>query len=385
MSEVAELYASRMLRLAAIFVVSSFISIYLYQHGYGIVTIGFVWAAFFFTKSLFALPSAMLVGWIGPKHVTLVANIMYIPAMIGFATVPQFGFAVLIPSLILQAISSTMYGVAYYVDFSKVKSVDHAGKEIGFMNIIEKLTAGVSPLVGGLIAFIWGPEVTIVLSAGLFALAAVPLFRTGEPLTTKVKLNFRGFPWRLLAKHGVAQWAYGIDVFASGTVWSLYTAVVIIGVASDNKVYVIMGLLLSVVFLAALLASYAYGKVIDRKKGGELMELSIVANSITHLIRPFINTPGAAAGINAANEVATTGYTMPYTRAVFDNADISGVRTAYLGLTETISNFGAAVAAVVLALLAMHFGTTQALTSFFFIAAGTALLILTARFPLYKK
>lgn len=383
--EVAELYASRMLRLAAIFIVNSFISIYLFQNGFGIAAIGFVWASFFFAKTFFALPSAMIVGWIGPKHATLAANIIYIPAMIGFAFVPQFGFWVLVPSLLMQGFSATLYSIAYTVDFSKVKSVDHAGKEIGYMNIIEKLTAGLTPLIGGLIAFFWSPQATIILSAVLFALAAAPLFATGEPVTTRVKLQFKGFPWHLLRRHALAQVSYGFDVFSSGNAWALYTAVIVIGISTDNKVYVAIGALMTVVFFAALVASYTYGKVIDKKKGGVLMHFSAVFNSLTHLIRPFVATPGVVAGLNAANEVATTGYTMPYVRAVFDNADLSGLRTTYLGLTETLSNFGAGLAALSLALLASTFGGTTGLTNFFFIAAGMALLILTARFPLYKK
>lgn len=383
--EVAQLYASRMLRLAAIFIVSSFISIYLYQNGYSIATIGLLWMGFFLVKAVCALPSAMLVGWIGPKHTMLVSNIMYIPAIIGVSLVSQFGMNILLPALALQALSTTLYMVAYTVDFSKVKNADHAGKEIGYMNIIEKLTAGLSPLLGGFIAFMWSPEVTLVLSAVLFVFAALPLFRTGEPVSTKVKLKFKGFPWRLLRGHGIAQWAYGFDVFTSGTVWSLFIAVMIIGVAEDNKVYLITGALLSVVFVAALIASYAYGKLIDRKKGGTLMRFSAIANAATHSIRPFVGTPGAIAGLNAASEVATTGYTMPYMRAVFDNADLSGMRTTYLGLTEVVSNLGASMGALALALLAFTIGSDNALTNFFFLSAGSALLILTARFPLYKK
>lgn len=383
--EVAELYASRMLRLAAIFIVSSFISIYLYQNGFSIAAIGLVWALFFFVKALLALPSASLVGWIGPKHATLVANIMYIPAMIGFALVGEHGFIVLIPSLVLQAFSATLYSVAYSVDFSKVKSADHAGKEIGYMNIIEKLTAGLSPLIGGLIAFVWSPEATIILSAVLFALAAGPLFRTGEPVQTRVKLRFRGFPWRLLGRHSAAQVAYGFDVFASGNAWTLYVALVVIGISSDNKVYLVVGLLMTVVFAAALVASYTYGKVIDHRKGGVLMRVAALFSMLTHLSRPFVSTPAAVAGVNAAHEVAATGYMMPYTRAVFDNADISGMRTTYLGLTEMIANLGAGFAGLVLASLAFFFGETTGFTSLFVVAAGMALLILTARFPLYKK
>lgn len=385
-SEVAELYVSRMLRMAAIYLAGSFISIYMYQNGYNIAAIGFFWAAFFLFKSIMSLPVARIIAWIGPKHAILISNLLYIPSMIAFTMLPTAGWWVLIPILVFQGGSAAMYSIAYLVDFSKVKSTEHAGKEIAYMNIFEKLTAGLSPLIGGFIAFIWGPQVVIIIAAILFGLAAAPLLKTGEQVRTNQKLVFRGFPWKLLRDHSLAQFSYGFDVFASGTVWTLFVAVVILGLTADsNEVYAITGVLVSVVFLVAIIASYTYGRIIDRKKGGELMKAGAIANAATHLVRPFVISPVVIAGLNAANELATTAYTLPYTRAVFDNADLSGARATYLGIIETISNFGAGIGALALAFVALAADETFALKAFFFLAAAVALLVLTARFPLYKK
>jgi MFS family permease len=385
-SEVAELYVSRMLRMAALYMAGSFMSIYLYQLGYSITVIGFFWAAFFLFKSIMALPIARFIGWIGPKHAILISNLLYIPAMISFALLPHWGPWLLIVSLVFQAISATMYSIGYLIDFSKVKSVDHAGKEIAYMNIFEKLTTGLSPLIGGFIAFIFGPQVVIIIAAVLFALAAVPLLKTGEQVVVRQKLTFRGFPWQLLRGHALAQFSVGFDVFTSGTVWTLYVAVMILGIATaGDSVYAATGALVSVVFLVAIVASYTYGRLIDRKRGGDLMKAGVIADAVTHLVRPFIGSPVTVAGLNAANELATTGYTLPYTRAMFDNADLSGARVTYLGLTEMLSNFGGSMAALLLGCVAMISNENFALKALFFVTGAVVLLILTARFPLYKK
>lgn len=385
-SEVAELYVSRMLRMAALYMAGSFMSIYLYQLGYSIAVIGFFWAAFFIFKAIIALPLARFIGWVGPKHAILASNLLYIPAMVAFALLSEWGVWLLFVSLIFQAVSATMYSMAYLIDFSKVKSVEHAGKEIAYMNIFEKITTGLSPLIGGFIAWLFGPQVVIIIAAILFALAAGPLFRTGEQVRVKQKLTFKGFPWQLIRGHALAQFSNGFDVFTSGTVWTLYVAVVILGLtATSNDVYAITGILVSVVFIVAIIASYTYGKIIDKRRGGELMKASAVANSLTHLVRPFVVSPVTVAGLNAANELATTGYTLPYTRAVFDNADISGARVTYLGIVEVLSNFGAGIGALILALVATVSTEAFALKSLFFVTAAVVLLVLTARFPLYKK
>jgi MFS family permease len=384
-SEVAELYVSRMLRMAALYIAGAFMSIYMYQIGYSVGQIAIFWSFFYLFKVIVSIPVASLLGKIGPKHGILVSNLLYIPSMIGFAFLPVLGPWLLIPVLILQGTSASMYSIAYSVDFSKVKSLEHAGKEIAYMNIIEKITTSISPLIGGALAYFFGPQVVLFLAAILFALAAIPLFKTGEQVQTNIKLQFRGFPWHLIFQHWMGQVAAGFDVFASGTVWTLYTAILVIGFGSNNQVYIISGILLSVVLVATLVASYLYGRIIDKKGGGLLMKASTVANALTHLMRPFITTPVNVAGINVVNEAATTGYTMPYTRAVFDNADLSGHRTTYLGMVDVLTNFGAFLGAATLGLLVWASTDEFALKSFFFVAGVVVLLVLTSRFSLYKK
>jgi len=384
-SEIAELYASRVLRMLAMHIAASFMSIYLYQQGYSVWMIAAYWCVFFLFKTIISVPMAMLAAWFGPKHGILISNLLFIPSMIAFALAPDYGQWLLAFVILFQGTSSALYSISYAIDFSKVKSVDHAGKEIAYMNIVEKVTTGLSPLVGGIIAYIFGPQVVLIIAAFLFTLAALPLLRTAEQVQPFQKLAFRGFPWHLVRPNIAAQMALGVDVFTSGTVWSLFTAVFIIGIAADNQVYAINGALLSVVMFSALASSYAYGRLIDRNRGRELLKYAAIANALTHFFRPVIGSPLAVAGLNVANEAATTGYSMSYTRGTFDNADLSGRRTTYVGVTEAIANAGAALAAGGLAILTMFMSEQKALENFFYIAAFAVLLIATAKFPLYRK
>jgi MFS family permease len=372
--------------MAALYMAATFMSIYLFQIGYSVVVIALFWTAFFIFKSLMALPIARFVAWFGPKHSALVSNLLYIPAMICFVLLPVYGPWLLLPTAVLQGVSAAMYSISYLINFSKVKSVENAGKEIAYMNIFEKITTGLSPLIGGFIAFIWGPEVVIVIAAILFACAAGPLFKSGEPVQRGQKLQFKGFPWRLFFRHAAGQFVIGFDSVSNGTVWSLYLAVVIFDISTNGDgVYAVMGALVSVVFLVAIIASYTYGRLIDRKRGKELMKAGAIASAVTHVTRPFIISPVAVAGVNASNELAATAISLPYTRGVFDNADLSGVRTTYLGVGEAVSNIGAAVACSVLVLFTYLMGDENALRYYFFVAAGVVLLMLSVRFPLYKK
>jgi MFS family permease len=383
-SEVAELYTSNMLRKLAINISSAFLSVFLIQNGYSIIFIAGFWTAYYFIKIFMAFPAAQYASRFGPKHGILLSNLLYIPAMIAFVFVPNWGLTAIIATGLLQSASATMYSVCYGIDFSKVKSVEHAGKEIAYMNMIEKIATGLSPLVGGLLAYLVSPQATMWAAAILFAVAAIPLLRTSEPPRSRQKLVFRGFPWSVTWRSLVANTGVGFDFIASGTVWLLFISIAILG-TSDNGVYAKLGALLSVILLVALAASYAFGRLIDRRRGGDLLRFSVIGDALTHLVRPFAGSIGVVAGVNVANEMATTGYSMAFTRGTFDTADLSGHRITYLACMEVMANLGAALGGVAFMLLVMLCGDVEGMRMFFFVAAAFVLIIATPKFHLYRR
>jgi MFS family permease len=383
-SEIAELYASRTLRVVAMYIASGFASVYLYEQGYSLIFIMGYWAVYFTIKIPLSFFAAYFAARFGPKHGILVSNLLSIPAMIALGFVPNIGFAAIVVWGIFMSLSVSIYQLCYLVDFSKVKNSDHAGSELGFMNILEKIAIGISPIVGGLIALYFGPQIVMWVAAGFFVLAALPLLNTGEAVRIRQKIKFRGFPWRATGSSLIAQTGVGFDIVTTSHIWGLFIAIIVFPMAGD-EVYVTLGTLSSVTILAAVAASYAYGKLIDRRQGGNLLKMSVVANALVHISRPFAMTPSAIVGTNITNEAATMGYTMAYTRGMFDTADLSGHRIVYLCAIEAVSNFGAALACLTMVACATLLGDYQGLRFFFFFAAAFVLLIGTAHFHLYRR
>lgn len=85
------------------------------------------------------------------------------------------------------------------------------------------------------------------------------------------------------------------------------------------------------------------------------------------------------------NETATTGYTMAFIRGMFDLADRSGHRIAYLLLVEVSLNVGSLLISLVLLGCALVLAAPAALSVSFFIAAALTLSIAFANFPLYRR
>lgn len=382
-SEIAELYTSRTLRVIAISLASGFASVYLFQIGYELIFIMGFWTVFYLTKIPLTFLASFVVARVGPKHGILLSNVLSIPAMISLGFASIFGFSAVIVWGCLTALSASIYQVCYLIDFSKVKNTEHAGKELAFMNILEKIAIGVSPIIGGLIALYFGPSVVMWAAALFYVAAALPLFMTIEPVRTRQKISYRDFPWRTMLRSTVSQVGLGFDVITTGTVWSLFITIVIFPNVGD-EVYVTLGTLSSVTALVAIAASYTYGKIIDRSKGGVLLKAGVVANSMVHVSRAFASSPATIVATNITNEVATAGYTMAYVRGVFDTADQSGHRIVYLSTMEAIANFGGAIGCFMLIVFVSAFGSADGLRYFFFAAALFVFLIGTAKFRLYR-
>jgi len=385
-SEVAELYASRLMRIFALRLVSVFTSIYLLQLGFSILFITLFWAGFYLLKVLFSYPNALQIAAFGPKHATLISNIVSALGMffLPFASDPHYYMVALIAWCALQAYSGSLNDMAYLVDFSKVKSSNHAGKEIGYMNIIEKIATGLSPFIGGALAFMFGPQSVMLVSAILFLLSAVPLFATAEPTKIHGKLQFKGYPWRTTWRSSIAEAAVGVDVYLTNVVWAIFLAVAIFGFES-NKIYAQIGGITSVTIIVALLISYSYGRIIDHRKGGELLRIGAITNSLLHFGRAFVTTPFGAVLMNILNEASTAGYNMPFLRGMFDTADYSGRRIEYLFIAEVMLNFGGFLLALIMGLLVWLLGNQSGMNATFIVGGILTLLIAFPGFALYKK
>ena len=153
----------------------------------------------------------------------------------------------------------------------------------------------------------------------------------------------------------------------------------------QDELYATIGALSSVTLLAALAASYVYGRLIDGHRGRDLLRLSVLLNSIVHLVRPFITTPVGVISNNIANETATTGYAMSFTRAMFDAADNSGNRISYMMGIELAFNMGATLAFGLLFGLLYIMGDADAMKTLFVLSAFVVLIIATPKFAMYRK
>ena len=384
--ELSELYAARVLRTLAMGMIGGFVAIFLYQEGYSLLFIGVYFILYFLVRALASIPSAFFVARFGPKHGTMVSNILFIPSMISLTTTPIFGLWSLGIFLVLNSFSRTLYEICHLVNFSKVKHIEHAGKEIGIMQIVDRMTTALSPLLGGLIAFAFGPQVMIIIAAVILSLAAGPLFYTSEPVKTHQKIFLRGLSIKKIWRNIIASIAVGVDSNISGFQWYLFIFVVIIGASGGNEAYAQIGALGSVALLSGLATAHIFGRVIDKRRGGDLLRYSVIGTAILHFIRPFIQSPAGVAVMNITNEVSTTGYTMPYLKGLFAAADdLPGYRIVYVSIIAAAVCIGDTIAVTTFTALVFLMGDIEGFKSTYLVLAPVTLLIAFHGFAIYKE
>lgn len=243
------------------------------------------------------------------------------------------------------------------------------------MQILERMARLLSPLLGGVVASLFGPYVAVVIAGLLLVASSIPLFLTVEPTKLRGKLEMGGFPWRASLPSLAGQFVFGYEWIVGGMVWTLFVSIFIFDALGQN-VYAVLGGLSSIGILASIVVAWGIGKAVDRHKGGILLAMGAVASSVIHLFRPFVITPAGAAATNIASESSVSAYGMPLMRVMFDVADSSGHRIAYCMFVELSITLGIAAACGLGALLVGLMGEMHGLQSSFLIAAVVELILL---------
>ncbi len=369
---------SRLMMIFALNIVNLFIAVYLYTLGYSLIFITLFFASVILFRAVFLPFAAKYVAYAGPKHGTLVANLLRIPSLVAILFVPQLGIGAIVVYGVFQQMAAGLYTISYLVNFSKVRNLEHSGKELGTMQMLEKAARVISPVIGGILATMYGPVVVIIIAGALFLVSSVPLLRTMEPTKTRSRIAIAGFPWRLTAPSMVAELAIGYDLVASGVVWVLFMAIVIFS-GAGTEVYADLGWLVSVGVLASMFASWFFGKIVDRRQGDVLYTVGALGNAVIHLFRIFANSPAYVAGINIANETMSSAYALPFMRGIFEVADLSGHRILYMTIIQIFEALGSAAACLIFAGLLWLFGQENGFVFFFVTAAACELLLLAFR------
>ncbi len=374
--ELSELYISNMLHTLAIAVLMVFVPFYMYQHGYTPSAIFALFGFYFLTRIFFDFITAFTVARIGPKHTLIISCFLQISAAALLLTVPNMHWSVWVIGIPWGA-SASFFFIAYHTAFSKVKHTLHSGKELGYMQIMDKIGGVIGPVIGGLAGNFLGGRYIFLIATLILIASLWPLFRTSEPVEVHQKLNYYDLPLHKIKRDLVSYIGLGIENTLCINLWPFYVSLF----ALSGSVYFKLGLLSSIAVLVSILSAYGIGRIADAGNARSLLRMSAVVNAVVYAWRPFVTGITGVLATNVANEVVTTGYRLPYTKGFYAAADdLPGFRIVYISSMEAMASIVKCTAWFLLALLATVWSAHTVLIIGFVIASIGSLIITTERF-----
>lgn len=357
--ELTELYTSMMFRSLAIGLVGIFIPLYLYQNGSPIWQILFFYMVMFTVQLLGSPITAFIIARIGPKHTILLSYLFQALSMLGLISLYDRELPIYLIATTL-GITNVLFFTAFHVDFSKIKHSDHGGKEVGWMYIMQKLGLIIGPILGGVIAYMFGSQYIFMVALGILALGVLPLLLTAEPVKTKQKINFNNLKIKDIKPDLISYSAVVLENSVTLVVWPLFIGVIVF---QDNQ-YLQIGSVASISIVASIIMAHAIGNLIDKRKGRVLLRYGAILNAVLHLCRPLVGGYGSVLAVNIINEGVTIAYTLPFTKGVYDAADsLTGQRIVYICTLEALGSFARVLFYGFASLLAFSYGNSK---TFFF-------------------
>lgn len=376
--ELSEIYVSMMFRSLSISLTGIFVPLYMLKIGYPAAAVMMLVTWYFVFRSLvFDVFAGFLTAKIGPKHTILSSYCLLIVSTALFLTLPQIHWPLWVVGGIWGGTSS-LFCIPFHVDFSKIKHKAHGGKELGYVQIMEKIGGVVGPLVGGLVATLFGGQYIFLAAIALLFIGGLPLLRTGEQVSLNQPMGFHTLNLKQIKRDLLSFMPYGIELTITGSLWPLYLGLFVL---ASGAAYAKLGVLASVSVLASMAAAYSIGKLIDKHQGRKLLRFGAIANAILHLFRPYITTYPSALLVNTINEGVTVAYHMPYTKGMYDAADdLPEHRITYFVAMEMVGSIAKAVVWLTLTLLVTFYSDYSVIRIGFLIGAITSLLIMSEKF-----
>ena len=343
--EMAVLYVSKNMRVFATKLTSTFSLIYIYKFTHSIWIVPICILIYYIAKFVGSIVALFYISKNGPKHGMLLANILFIPALVLMASMGIFGkemgLVIALISAVFKGISTSVENISYNVDFSKAKTAKKVGKQLGISYILEHISSSITPAVGGFLAIFFGVEKLFVVSSVILVLTTIPLLTTKERVKPVRKISFRGFPWQNYKHLLVICYSCGM-AWNSLYIWSFFAPVFLL---KGINAYGSAGVLSSISSIAALVSAFIYGKVIDKNKERGLLKIGAVFMGLVFSLRIFISSNPLLLGIlEIIAAMAMNGFNMANFKGLYGEADESGMRMQYLFLYEIGMNTVSVVA-----------------------------------------
>lgn len=280
--QLQELYASVAIMDFALAAVIVFEPIYLWQKGYGVTAIMtyylVVYGLYFFLAPL----GGSFIAKYGPARSISVSTVFlaaYYGALLLISVDPLWFWV----APVLFALQKMFYWPAYHVDFLENANPQEQAKEYSALWSLSTAVAVLGPLLGGVVASVFGFPTLFTGAMMLILLSSIPLF------VARKKHLPASFPWRtnlfnLFRRENISRLVgflgLGEELLLL-TIWPLFLAL-------SFKNYETFGGAIAAATLITALCTLALGEYLDHHQPKKPLRIAALFTMIVWLTRPFL-------------------------------------------------------------------------------------------------
>jgi MFS family permease len=382
LNELSELYISLTLRSLGLGIIGIFIPVYFYEQGFSVQHIAFFFA-FVYLVRLFTDPIVgNLVAKFGPKHIIRISFPIEILFLISIIAVGNLLIPMWLGALAF-AVSLSAFMIPFHVDFSIVEDIKHAGQQLSTMTILEKAAGTLGPLVGGIIATQYGFEFAVMTALVITLFAAIPLYATDELRGYRAyKYKFKLSDYYDISRDYLVLSGREFSSIVYVLLWPLFAVLVVFNLGSYSG----LGFITALGLGSTLLTAHLIGRIVDNKKGRELLRWGVCLTALSHIVRPIVSTVQGAIGMSIVGESVDSANRLPFLKGWYGHAEISkNGRVSYMVSSISIFHLIRFAVFMSLGLLTFYFSDVTAISVMMIVAGFGTLLMLSEKFSALNK
>jgi MFS family permease len=383
MNDMARIYIANMIHNLSIAMTGLFGPIYIWQttHSFTDVCFMMVW---YFVLRLFGLDFLVgkIMARIGPKKTMVIGFLITAIYQTMFFSADMVAWPLWLLGMV-GGMTHSFVAVPLHGEFSKIHNIHSEGKQIAYLHAVEKIGTVVGPLIGGVVAVIFGSKYIFLIGLILMIMAGLPLLRSRELVATRRRLNLRKLDFRKYRRNILAYACSGVEMTMASPLWPIFVAITIL---TPTTLYMGVGVLQSLSVVAAIIAAILIGHLVDKKFGRVLLRGGAILMSIFYIIRGFISQYLGALFLNIAHETASAANHIPISKGFYDEADDNDeTRLAYVSVVAYFDSWFKFLAWLTVFIVALTIGDITAFAVGFGLAAVAGLLTMTEKYRALNK
>ena len=313
--ELRELYLFLFFFAFAGSLVAIFLPVFLLQLGFSLSGIAFYYAIHYTIYVVLMPLGAQFAARFGYERSLAMSTPILIVHFLLLSQLPNYPSLFWIAPGIL-ALHKIFYWPAYHANFATFSDAGNRGTEQSWVRLIAFSSGIVGPTLGGFVALRFGFSALFIVAAASLVLAVLVMLRTDEH---QAEADFPyASPWQFLRRPTQRRLIVAMIGWGENLIHMVYWPIFLFTVFQNTAQ---LGLVISAATALAMALGFGIGELSDRLSARRVLRSAAPFLSATYLARIFFaGAPVGAAVASGYNQVAQSGYQIPFISRLNRNA-----------------------------------------------------------------